>query len=788
MNAPNRRSTRARGAGALPILLVLAACASDRSPPPAAPPAPRPEPATPPPAAQAQDPGIARAYAALDRGDFGPAHDAFLSCAAAGPRAAECAYGAGLASTRMGQADRGREELDRAIAAIERTTGATLRVAWARGFGSWGQAVAFSPNGALLGVAGRPEAVIYDARTLTERVRLAPARPENQGEGSPDWLSAFAWSPDGATFAAGAVDKLVLLGDALTGKQLPAPTTHTDAVEGVAFSADGLFASTSRDETTRVVRLADHKEMRTIKHRCASDAGVVAFLDQGRTLVLGRCGVVQIEPVGDGKGRSFPDLPDDAPLSEQVQVLAVDRSSGQILAGRGARVEAFDAATGALAGGWPAKSPAAQDYVETLAVSADGLMVALGTALGHLRVFRREGDVTLVESDEGSVPYVAFDPAGATLAVVQGEDLQVRDLASRSRRTAARAARTLGLATRGSVAAVLEDDGVRVWDLGGARAPVLIRSGAAAAAAVAFSDDGRLLAVGDAGGGVRLWSVEGRAELWSIPGDGDAVVDLAFDPGAHRLLATQTHVVMRRHTSKLVTSVVAIRDAASGKEIAHLAGGGAPCGAFFSHLGRKAWLVDQTGALLPLPMKGGSLGPDAPSHRGFCGFARHPTRDLVALGTDGAGGIVLRDLATGKADVTLDTGGGLVRHLAWSPDGKRIAAVLDLGDVAVWSADRPSAITFDHDAVRRPSGIAFTADGTGLWRASEEGGLSRTSASKGPLTLTLLGVRADDAAFAVDASGHVQRFGAGEAALLCGFGPVTYPFDLCRHRLEKGAN
>jgi WD40 repeat protein len=762
--------------------LAPAAPASAAAPEPAAPAAPEPSPA----AGNLQDPAIARAREAFDRGDLVAAHDAFLAAVTAGPRGAECLYEAGRASLRLGHAERGREELERAIAAIERATGAALHVAWAEGFGSWAEGVAWSPNGALVGVAGRPDVVIFDARTLTERVRLGPPRSEEMRGSLGSQLKAIAWSPDSAAFAAGTPDQSALLGEVFTGRRLPSPTTHTRAVYGVAFSAEGgLFASSGLDDTTRVVRLADRREVKTIKHECPADAGSIFFLDRGRSLAVRRCGTIRIESLRDGgKGRSFAERPQPSNLDDFVGIIAHAELSDEVLAGRGPRVQAFNASTGAPSGTWTAMQP--PGVVDALDVSADGRTVAAGSNIGHLRVFRREGDTTLFESDAWGIPYVAFDPGGGSLAVAQSVDLKVLDLAARATRTAARVATTRRMATRKDVVALLEEGAVRVWNISDAWPPLLIPASAALPSAVALSDDARLLAVGEQDGGVRLWSLDRRAELWARPKSpaADAVTSLSFDAAARRVLSVARRVVGRGHHFTVATAVVTVRDVAGGGEIAQHDGGGAPCGVFFARSGKDAWLVTEQNEIVRLPRASGSLGQPSRSLGDGCVVARDPTRDVVAHGRSE---VVLANLATGAVIETLPVPGGTqVEHLAFSDDGKRLAAVLRDGDLAIWTVGSHASGARHPGPARHAVDVAFSADGRALLVASWDGGLTRwPEASKAP-ALTLLGTHGNPAGFGVDAGGHVELFGADMGVVLCGFGAVSFPFDLCRHRLERG--
>ncbi len=151
-------------------------------------------------------------------------------------------------------------------------------------------ALAFSPDGTQLAVAGYYEITLWDvdSGTLARRIGGLPERvtaiawhPQRNliavAGGSPSqwgavWLVdparefqarilcdlpetalSVAFNPDGKQLLAGAGDRTIRSFETASGKQMRVWKQHADWVQTVAFSADGTrFISASRDRTSRV--------------------------------------------------------------------------------------------------------------------------------------------------------------------------------------------------------------------------------------------------------------------------------------------------------------------------------------------------------------------------------------------------------------------------------------------------------------------------------------------------------------------------------------------------------
>ena len=158
-------------------------------------------------------------------------------------------------------------------------------------------AVAFSPDGSLLAVAGYHEVLLHKADGaglvgrlvgLSERVQSIAFSPDGAylavAGGSPgrfgelqiwdvgrkklkqsqsitfDTLYGVSWSPDGTKVAFGCADNTLRAIDAATGKQGLFQGAHNDWVLGTAFSKDSRFvASVGRDGSMKLTEVATQR-------------------------------------------------------------------------------------------------------------------------------------------------------------------------------------------------------------------------------------------------------------------------------------------------------------------------------------------------------------------------------------------------------------------------------------------------------------------------------------------------------------------------------------------------
>jgi len=158
------------------------------------------------------------------------------------------------------------------------------------------------------------------------------------------------------------------------------------------------------------------------------------------------------------------------------------------------------------------------------------------------------------------------------------------------------------------------------------------RGHTAGVTSMTYSPDGKTLATGDAGGGIRLWDVRRRLEMLSLPGHRGVVSALAFSPDGRRL-ATAGH-----------DCSIYVWDAATGEKLAHCDG----------H-------TDQV----------------------LC-VAFHSRGDFLVSGSRN-GSVHIWNSSNGSSVEKLPASRAAVLSVAFTGDGKSVVVASDTGVAQVWS-------------------------------------------------------------------------------------------------------
>ena len=369
-------------------------------------------------------------------------------------------------------------------------------------------------------------------------------------------------------------------------------------------------------------------------------------------------------------------------------------ADGTVLAAidRHGRVDVLDAATGRLL-----RALDTAGKTSVVAVSADGTLVA--AAVGSAVVVApSDGGPALSRLRQPSVvTRLAFGPGGRVLAVGEA-DKTVRVMNVRTRALLAidggqrGAVTSIAFSPRGTLLAVANTDGVaRIWTVAGELQAVLIGHTLGVSSAV-FSPDGWRVATTSADGTARVWDALTGDPVAVLAGHGAPVASAAFSADGRSVVTAGLDGTMRVWNAISQPTLTLRRALGRPVEAARPTVGGlavAPVGATdlsvsvggtrtATTVGDHVLVADvRSGARLawfrvPSP-RGVALAPDGRT------VAVAEWNRVRIYGLDG---VARRTLRAGRAPFT---------RLAFSPDGRRLAAGATNATAVVWDIASGSA-------------------------------------------------------------------------------------------------
>jgi WD40 repeat protein/serine/threonine protein kinase len=475
------------------------------------------------------------------------------------------------------------------------------------------------------------------------------------------------------------------------------------------------------------------------------------------------------ERFGVALGAVANELVDEDPLlALYLAVEAVARSPGNA-PGYDARSSLL-AARFALSKGGPALlgSAVSAGDARVLALSTDGTLLAAGGRDGSIDLIdaiTRKPAGPSVRGHKGGIEDLDFDPSSETLASA-GDDGLVQ-LWPIDRGAIGRAQTVAHLddvvwAVRfdptGSVIATAAEDGtVRLWDTiadAPVRPPLIERTGDFLS--VAFSADGHGLVAGNGEGDIHGWALPSGTPLFEPIRDVHTsdIWKLVFDPTGHAFATSSSDgksILFDYPAGKVIGPALAPGDKINGVAFSAdgkiLFGGGADGGLRLWDL-EHGTLKSKTpsghnAAIMDLELSGAhnlivTLGSDQlirfwrlesmvplasryqVAGRAAKGLAFSPDGGRLAAGDD-SGNVKLWKLGTQEPPMMLSGHQQQVWALAFSPDGRQLLSGDRRGEVRVWNADT-GALEASIDAHASPIwSISVNPDGTEFATASEAG-------------------------------------------------------------------
>ena len=274
----------------------------------------------------------------------------------------------------------------------------------------------------------------------------------------------------------------------------------------------------------------------------------------------------------------------------------------------------------------------------------------------------------------------------------------------------------------GKTLAIGDHDGrVGLWDVAtGQRTAALAED--STVFGVAFSPDGKTLAVGDGGGRVGLWDVATGQRIAAL-NEGITVRDVAFSPDGKTLAAGD------------YGGQVGLWDVATGQRTATLnEGGGTVYDVAFSPDGKTLTAGDGGGQVGLWDVATGRRTATLNEGNPVLSVAFSPDGKTLAAG-DYGGQVGLWDVATRQRTAALNEGSGTVFAVAFSPDGKTLAAGDYGGRVGLWDVATGRGAALNEGITVRS--VAFSPDGNTLAAGDYGGQVGLWDVATGRRTATL---------------------------------------------------
>ncbi len=464
-------------------------------------------------------------------------------------------------------------------------------------------------------------------------------------------VNSVAFSADGKRIVSGSQDQAVSVWNADTGREVLTLWGHTDSIQSVAFSADGK----------RIVSGSDDGEIK------------VWDADWGQQILTLRAHKIWVRSVvisTDGK--------------------RIVRGGGEQV-GKPGEVKVWDANNGQEL----LNLKGHRSWVVSVAISTDGKRIISGSDDGTVKLWDAVTgqELRTLQSHEKAVNSVCFRPDGKRFA--SGSD----------------------------------DMTVKIWDVDNYEEILTLKGHKLGVKSVAFSADGKRIVSGGGGwpsgpGEVKVWDADKGQEILTLKGHTLPVTSVAISADGRRIVSGYGEIDDR------IPGEVKVWDAEKGQELLTLKGHRSGVfGVAISPDGKrivsgsydrtlKVWDADKGLEVLTLTGHTGSVSSVAFSADG---------ERLVSGGYDQT--VMVWDADKGQ-NITLKGHWGEVTSVAFSADGKRIVSISGgvngegkpiPGEVKLWDADTSQAFLTLQGDMKGVTSVGFSPDDKRVIARDESG-------------------------------------------------------------------